>query len=327
MRKATQDYTFIENDGEFVGISLGADFTSEHEWGIKGIKELFEIPESSKKTMGIKSRTITKCPKNLLFKKEGDSAILWVGDIDWNNKVYVELPYELSRFKENIKWREEWYERQMKEVEKSKKKDKYIPEKKDPMVTAWDEKSFGVAVVGEPYCNWLEFLYEQFKKKNVAIAMMNLHPKNPFSNASLSLAILDRIPQEVLDMMYYADKEYYDLKDYEKKIGMIKIKEKAKENARKRNEGTHMGTYKDLHYYMACSAKWIDYNNKENREKKKKERKTKYDIMYWVNYADDDNLAGWFTVEQIKKWLTGDKKLSEVVEMEKSDTGRLYPKR
>ena len=108
---------------------------------------------------------------------------------------------------------------------------------------------------------------------------------------------------------------------------MVKIKENAKINAQKRNEGTYMGTYKDLHYYMACSPRWIDYEDKEERDKIKKERGTKYDIMYWINYADDDDIAGWFTVEVIKKWLTGKKKLSEVAEVEKSDTGRLYPKR
>lgn len=323
MRRATSDYAFIEDEGEFLGISLGADFTSEHEWGIKGMREAFDIPESSKKTMGIKSRTIKKCPETLLFKRDGDSAVLWVAFENWNGTVVKELPSEIANFKKDIEWEREWYERRMKESEKSKKKDKYIPKKKDPMVTAWDSNTFGVAVVGEPFCDWLEFLYEQFKKKNVAIAMMNLHPGNPFSNASLTLAVLDRLPVEVTDMMYAADKEHYDLKDYEKKIGMVKLKEKVLKQRRER--GGNM--YKDLHYYMACSPRWIDYEDKEEREKQKKEKGTKYDIMYWINYADDDDIAGWYTVEVIKKWLTGKKKLSEVAEVEKSDTGRMYPKK
>lgn len=40
MRKASSNYDFIVNDKEeIVAISLGADFCSEHEWGIKGLKK------------------------------------------------------------------------------------------------------------------------------------------------------------------------------------------------------------------------------------------------------------------------------------------------
>jgi hypothetical protein len=321
MRKATSDYAFITDEDQFLGVSLGADFTSEHEWGIKGIREAFGIPESSKKNMGIKSRTITKCPHTLLFKRDKDSAVLWVAYEDWypEKKVREELPREIANYKDLIKWDKEWYERQMKKAKKSKEENPYIPEEKDPMITAWDEKSFGVAVVGEPFCDWLEFLYEQFKKKNVAIAMMNLHPGNPFSNSSLTLAVLDRLPKEVTDMMYQADKKYYDLEDYEKKIGMVALKEKVKKLRQKKAQESNSHFYKGLHYYMACSPKWVDYEDAENRKKKKEDWKTKYDILYWINYSDDDSNYGWYTVEQIREWLEGDRKLTEVVPKEKED--------
>ena len=72
MRQAFNDYAIIvddKNDNQFLGIALGYDYCAEHEWGIKGIKRDFGIPEPSKKKMGVKSRTITKC-KNLEFKRE-----------------------------------------------------------------------------------------------------------------------------------------------------------------------------------------------------------------------------------------------------------------
>ena len=68
---------------------------------------------------------------------------------------------------------------------------------------------------------------------------------------------------------------------------------------------------------MACSPKWINYEDAEAREKRKKEMNTEYDIMYWINYSDDDNNYGWYTVEQIREWLKGNKKLTEVVPKEK----------
>jgi ribosome-binding ATPase YchF (GTP1/OBG family) len=94
--------------------------------------------------------------------------------------------------------------------------------------------------------------------------------------------------------MYQGDKEYFDRVDYEEKIGMKKLITKY---------GNKNG-YKGDKYFLACSPKWIDYDDAENREKRKAEMKTEYDIMYWINYSDDDENHGWYTVEQIKKWLT-----------------------
>ena len=315
MRRATSNYSILVNEDEFVGISLGADFTSEHEWGIKGMRETFGIPESSKKTMGVKSRTITHCPNTLLFKRGDDWAVLWVAYEDWYPKKQVrqELPSEIANFKDHIKWEQEWYEKELARAKKSKEKDKYVPEKKDPLVTAWDEKTFGVAVVGKQETEWLEFLYKQFQNKNIAISMMNMSPNNPFSNSSLTLAIRDRLPKEVTDLMYQADKKYYDLQDYEKKIGMVKLKERVKKQRQKKAQESNSHYYQGLHYYMACSPSWIDYEDTENRKKKKEEWGTKYDILYWINYSDDDSNYGWYTVEQIKEWLSGDKTLLEVV--------------
>lgn len=329
MRKAFHDYGFLADDDVFIGISLGYDHCSEHEWGIKGIKSTFGIPEeTTRKNMGIKSRTITKCPKTLLFQKDGkDGAVLWVGREMWypETKIDKELPRDFKDYKKQIKSDIKCDQEIRKRYEDKGKT--YYHDSKDPMISSWCEEEFGVAVYGEEAVGWLEYLYEQFKKKNVAITRLNISGDNPFANASLSLVIVDRLPDYALDALYNADKKYLDLDEYEKKIGMVKIKEKAKKNAYKRNEGKHMGTYKDLHYYMACSPRWINYEDAEKREKEKKKKGTKYDIMYWINYSDDDDHAGWHTVEEIKEWLTGDKKLTEVVKVKKEGGIRTYPDR
>ena len=284
MRKAFNDYGIIKQEEEFIGISLGYDFTSEHEWGIKGMRELFGIPESSKKNMGIKSRTITKCPDNLLFKRDGEYAILWIGHKNWNGEIFNKIPDEIYNYVKNIKWNEEWRE----------KNPKMTDDGHEPMVCAWSENDFGVAVKGKKESAWLEYLFEQFKKKKVAITRLNFGGKNPFSNSSLSLVLIDRLSKEVLNGLFDADKRYYDLYDYEKKIGMKKLKEKKK------------GGYKEENYFMACSPKWIDYDDKDKREEIKKRHETKYNITYWVNYSDDDDNYGHYIVEEIKKWLSTD---------------------
>ena len=117
-------------------------------------------------------------------------------------------------------------------------------------------------------------------------------------------------------MMYNADNEYFDRVDYENKTGVPKLIEKNR-NARQKDaekNGCWRGNlYGHAHgYHVACSPKWIDYDDAENREAKKKEFNTKYDIIYWVNYSDDENNYGYYTVEEIKAWLKGKERLTAV---------------
>lgn len=315
MRKASQDYGIIIIDDKFVGIALGHDFCAEHEWGTKELKEMCGIPESIKKNMGIACRIITKCPP-LVYKEGIDNdvkhAVLFTGD-SWRSKEENEkyTPHDLEKYVEDIRWEIEWeiewakkHASKKKSLKKGKKETEIIIEpenEKDPIVTAWDGGSFGVGVLGDKEVGYLLELHEAFKNKNVAIATTNLRPNNPFSNTSLTLMIADRVPQEVRDNMYHADKEYFDREDYEEEIGMKKIIE---ENKAKRGKA-------GFKYYMACSPEWVDYDDAEQRELRKTKNKTKFDIMYWVNYADDETY-GWFTVEEIREWLTGNKKLIEI---------------
>ena len=297
MRKASSDYRFWIVDDKFVGVSLGYDFTAEHEWGIKELRSRFGMKEGSLKNMGVNNRKITRNIDNMIFMEETykkeKCAILFTG-YKYRTKEEAEkqVPRDLENYKKDIQWDRDYYQ----------KNPSSYREPKDPMITAWDESSFGIGVVGKKEVGYLKELYEAFNNLNIVIASVNLMPNNPFSHSSLSLLIADRLPKEALDQMYNADLEYYSLKEYEEKIGMIKIKEKAKKNYK----------YQGLHYYCACSARWIDYDNAENREEMKKKLNTKYDISYWVNYSDDDNNYGHYTVENIKTWLTGTKKLTEV---------------
>lgn len=303
MRKASQDNGIIVEDGKFIGIALGYDYCAEHEWGINELKQICGIPDSTKKTMGVKSRTITKVPF-IIFKEEvvkrdttkikkGKYAVLYTGK-EWRTKEENEdyISHDLKNWIEDLNWNAKWNAEHP-----STRGDK------DNIITAWDSGGFGVAVMGEQEVEWLKELKTAIDEKRLTIAIANLRAKNPFAGSSLCLMITDRIPQETLDAMYMGDKTYFDREDYEEKIGMKKIIAK---------HGNKNG-YNNLHYFMACSPKWIDYNNTEGTlEEQKKKYNTKYDIMYWINYSDSDNNAGWYTVEEIREWLTGKKRLVEI---------------
>jgi hypothetical protein len=86
------------------------------------------------------------------------------------------------------------------------------------------------------------------------------------------------------------EKTTENLSKYEMKIGLGKLKEEQQTIYRNSN-GTRGK------YWMALSPKWID------SDKLKEQLKTEFDIAYWVNYGDDD-VYGWFSVEQIRQWLS-----------------------
>lgn len=325
MRKAYQDNGIIVVDDKFIGIALGYDYCAEHECGIKDLRRICGMPEKSKKNMGVVNRTITIVPV-IVFKEEhikrdtkkvkkGKYAILYTG-YRWRSKEENEssLPRDLKNFIEELSWNVR-YKTENPEYRKDK----------DNILTAWDEGGFGVAVFGEKEVQWLKELKTAIEEKRLTIAVADLRARNPFSGSSLCLMITNRIPQETLDAMYMGDKEYFDREDYEKKIGMKKILEKNHERRYSKknhnfftnllNKNKKDYSYGHDHgYYMACSPKWIDYNNEEGiLEEQKKSYNTKYDIIYWVNYSDNDDTHAWCRVEDIKEWLTGKKKLSEII--------------
>ena len=296
MRKAYNNFGLINDNNQIIGVSLGYDHCAEHEWGIKKLKDLFGIPEPSKKNLGVIGRTITKCDDDALVlleekHKRKNFAILYT-----KNLYSDGIPYDLKNYKKDILWY----------IESDEKRNTEPEEKKDALVTAWDGSSFGIGVMGDNEIVFLRELYQAFLDKNVVIAFTKV-PNNPFAGTSLCIFIKDRIPEEVSDLMYSADKEYYDREDYEEKIGMKKIIAK---------HGNKNG-YKEKKYFVACSPKWICYGDEKKREEQKKINKTKYDILYWVNYSDDDDNWGYYTVEEIREWLTGDKKLTEVAPRKK----------
>lgn len=305
MRKAFNDYALVVIDNKFIGVSLGYDFTAEHEWGIKGIMRDCGIPEGTKKNIGVECRSITKKP-NLHFEEgvyKGVKHAIMFSYCKYSSSDEIHTPRDFENYYKSLKDSIDRVYAENKLIklsnEKNDKKEELL-DVRDPIMTAWDEGNFGVAVYGDKVVQYLKELYEAFDSNNITIASMN--SSSMFANTSLGLYIKDRIPEEVKEDMRLADKEYYDREDYEKKIGMKKIIKK---------HGNKNG-YHGKNYFLACSPKWICYDDEVKREKMKAKYKTKYDIIYWVNYSDDDNNYGHYSVEEIREWLTTNQKLVEI---------------
>lgn len=264
MRRAFNNVKMIMDGETFMGFSLGYDFTSEHEWGIKGIRNKFGIDNAK---LGVDGRTITK--GSVLFRKDKDLCVLTSAD-PW--KYSDKRPKEFEA-KDILAYDIHFY-------------------KEEKLETAWDENDFCIASTDPEHFPYIEELVGNFEKKNIVIAFIS-SAMPIFENSSLCVLIKDKLPKEALDEMYFVDKKSVDLYEYEKKIGVTKLKEDAKKVS-----------YHGIHWFMACSPRWIDYEDPENREKRKKELGTKYDIAFWINYSDDDDNYGWYTAEEIIKWLS-----------------------
>lgn len=283
MRRAYSDFSIIKDGDTFYGISLGYDFCAEHEWGIEDMRRNLGIGKDSKNlslidklkeklrigknpdNLGLANRLVTK-GETVIFKKNKNNALLTSC-----------LPYGKNAQEATL---EDLIPHDLSRSNLNKE-----------LSTAWDGKQFCIIVSGEQNIANLEDLYNQFQKNNVAITRIN-SDLPAFSNASLCILVADRIPQESLDDMYMVDKSAKDLVDYEEKIGLTKLKEKTRNG------------YKKEKYYCACSPRWINYLDAEARQKEKEKIGTKYDITYWINYSDDDDNYGHYTVEEIEKWLS-----------------------
>lgn len=182
-------------DGQFVGVDLGADYCTEHELGIKGIRREFKLNDD---LVGIDKRMITKIPDTLFYEK-----IVYEG---MKCSVLVLYPnYYGNNFKIDESALRGWelYSYTL---------------KNDGIVTAWDERSFAILVT-ERYEKELKELYDAFINLDVAVGVA---PSEVFKNGGLKFCIKSKMPQDTIQSIKEADLDYITL---QKAVEKTKIKE------------------------------------------------------------------------------------------------------
>jgi len=250
------------------GFNLSSDFVSEHEWGIKKIKNSFGIDlqvktnksifkmifkskdNDDKQLIGIDKRTISNFPiDDIMFDK-----------IKIKNKVYWALISDNRNYYDETKSKLN--------VETLKSCGIYPNREDRHIFSAWDEGSFGILVDSE-YKNELKELYEAFKRLDIVIM---LGKSNVFENGGLLLLIRSAIPKEEIDKLYDADIDYINLTKAAKDTGIVEALKIADKK------------------YFALSPRWKD--------------DLKIDVVFWLNPMSQNMYNfGWYTVNELKQWI------------------------
>lgn len=275
------------------GFFLSADYCSEHEWGIKELKEAFGCnPEAE---AGLSRRAVHKITTRnfsgswrddtpdevpLLHYFEDENYALLLGNqfcvADDIEKYLKKKGHTLTTFVDketNCVSRELHppFFRDDSELEKWE------------ISAAWDEGTFGILVPAR-LAHFLRELKEHFENENIVIMMGG---GGVFQNAGLGFAVADRLPKEIVDAWYEGDVDHERLMARHEEIG---IEEELKK--------TWGEDYRSGCRWFALSPKWIKDMHGETP--------TEYDVCYWLNPREqEDNYFGWVTVEDLRLWKLG----------------------
>lgn len=274
MRKGN-DCDFIRNeDGQVIGLNLGADYCSEHEWGIDGIKTSFgmvvnekEKPFASwwkgllgldKPVMGVEKRSITKCSENLL---KGEGVVKWK---DYQAKpkskehkadVYY-IGFKPHHYSSNDP--HDYYKKNLQQIWDGSKQ----------VWGWWAESDFMVASTNKEI---IDQLFQAFQDKDIVIM---LGGGGPFQNAGLCIIQKSKISEANKKLLFDGDNDSWELKKVAVKTGIYERLEKANKK------------------FYALSPSW----NKEKTE-----------VRFWLNPEEQGKYnACWCTVKELDQWINNE---------------------
>ena len=267
MRRANEQQVVKNNAGEIYAINLGADFVSEHEWGVEKMRVEMGIPSSQAKDgLDYHSAKIPCESKLTSFVKAGNQYIIFGGIPSYYKKGTPE------------------YDNSKKYFADGKNQELFLStwrgDKNPPtLAAAWDDDSFGLIISKDAEKDVKDFgkaLIKAIESGNFSVWFGG--GNNPFSNSGLVVAITSMVPQEVKDYMVEAYKEQVRLITASDATGIKKLlAEKGKK-------------------FFACSAKWLKDSHLNSRA-------SKHPVMYWLNpYDQQNNESDWFTVEELTDW-------------------------
>jgi hypothetical protein len=229
MQPGTEPKLLITEDGRLVGVTLSADATSEHEWGIDGIRRMFGI---DKTLPGILSRKITKVPATLRWIDWDDGTCGFGVFSKYEVTGTAKVPHGIDYFRGG-----------------SGK-----PKGVGQIAGAWDEASFGVRVTDD-LREQLRTVFDGFATNDICIMIGG----GPIAFAAHGLMIVrySLLPASVDQQLQEKQKEAQEIKDYEEKSGI---------KARLRQAGCQFGYLGAKKMHDGTWGWWLNNGKNPNRQ-------------------------------------------------------------
>jgi len=288
MRGSASTELVTAADGTACGIMLEHNYCSEHEWGINELRALAGGKHSDvadRERICDFSRIRTKVPaESIIFHDAKDLVILVVYQDRWfrdSFEKWTDEDYKKNKCTRKMSYAEIWARRQYEfgipeKLTKKNEGDKWKPRQS---LSAWDGGSFGITS-RDPEV--MKFLRELKVALETGDSVMHISgSNNPFKPVSgLIVGIESRIPQEQKNQFKAGHEDRFKLLDAAKATG---IEERLKKAERR---------------YFACSPRWCSEGDHE---------RTKHPVIFWLNPQEQNkNNSGWFTVEDLDKWIAGE---------------------
>lgn len=255
------DSGWIKNSsGRICGVSCGADFTAEHEWGIEDLLRNLNKSGENLKIYGIERRRVNPTKNVHFLEHDGICSLLVYSDylIQYMSADKMMKSYPLGRNDPTCYWNGE-----------------------NALIRSKDKET-------------LQKIYKELMAGNVAIWLGG--SRSPISNAGLCFGVISEIDKENLTAMENADRESERLKKAAEKTGIKSRIDAYNEQWRKNIEVETGGR---CYQTPPCGY------NALSPSFNKKGKKTKYEVVFWLNPMDQrNNEIGWFTVEELEEWLT-----------------------
>jgi hypothetical protein len=223
MRRGSKPEWMVNLDnGDLIGVNLSADFTAEHEFGIKDLNSMLGIKDDPS-VIGIERRRITPDPKVIFWNEDKDEASLVIASDRRSVRENSELKFYES-------------------YEDGKKK-----KLKENLSAAWSNNDLGIRVSGEKNIKKLKQIYEAILAGDAAIW---LGGAGVLRNAGLVIGIISNMPAESLKVMADADSDRVRLNEASDNTGIIKKLQNFN------TEHYDKGSYNSPCGYFACSPAW-----------------------------------------------------------------------
>ena len=260
MRQAHTDLQLLRDEdqgGLPLALSLGFDFCAEHEYGIGAMRSRLGAKDDR---LGIERHRLD--PQQAMQR-------LTMGDM---SKTKLRPACHVLRMADRTLEKADLLGR-------IKKFDLPDPRwDKAGYRSAWNESSFQVIATDPDVIAFLKDFEEAVGQGNAAVMPLAFSGNNPFSRASLSLVIIDRLPEPIITRMHETDVDGRRLAAEVKTLDF---------------DGFFRAKGLRIH---ACSPRRLDAEAQERLD-------TAYPLRFWVNSWDDRLQTSWFTVEELQDRL------------------------